>query len=395
MKINIGVLFGGESVEHEVSIISAIQAMEAIDKNKYDVFPIYVSKNREFYYSDDLKNIASFTNLSNINQKADKIKLIKNGSKVSIEKYNKSLFSKKNIEIDVFIPVMHGTNGEDGSIQGLLEMLKVPYAGCDVIGAACGQDKVVMKHILQNSNIATYPWVWIYGHEFEVNKDEIVAKIETLGYPVILKPCKLGSSVGISVAHDREQLTTAILETRQYDNKILVEKMITNLTEINCSVLGDCYECTASVLEQVGKGAEILDFKDKYLGNGSKSTKTSGMASASRIVPAPLSDDLTKSIQSMACDTFKVLSASGVCRIDFMIDNDTNLVYVNEINTIPGSLSFYLWKESNLTFTQLMDKLIKLAIDRYRRNEKMITSFDSNILANFNSNSAKGSKGIK
>ena len=397
MKIRVAVLFGGESVEHEVSIISASQAMNALNPEKYEVVPVYISKDRDFYSGPELRNVATFTDMALLKKNVPLVHLVKKDGKVVVEPLKKSFFKKsEEVVIDLAIPVMHGTNGEDGSIQGLLEMLKLPYAGCDVIAAGCGQDKSVMKHMLENSGLPLCPWTWIYGCDYEENKAEIKAKVAELGYPVVLKPACLGSSVGIVIAHNEDELDAAVEEAGQYDEKIVIEQMVQNLREINCSVLGDHFECKPSVLEEVTKGAEILDFKDKYLGNGkTKGAKSQGMASASRIVPAPISEEMTKEIQDLAVKTFKVLGSSGVCRIDFMINGATNQVYVNEINTIPGSLAFYLWKEAGMNFTELMEALVKQAINRQRRREKRITSFDSNILSNFSASSAKGAKGVK
>ena len=397
MKIRVAVLFGGESVEHEVSIISASQAMNALNPEKYEVVPVYISKDRDFYSGPELRNVQTFTDMNTLKKNVPLVHLVKKDGKVVVEPLKKSFFKKtEEVVIDLAIPVMHGTNGEDGSIQGLLEMLKLPYAGCDVIAAGCGQDKSVMKHMLENSGLPLCPWTWIYGCDYDENKAEIKAKVAELGYPVVLKPACLGSSVGIVIAHNEDELDAAVEEAGQYDEKIVIEQMVQNLREINCSVLGVHFECRPSVLEEVTKGAEILDFKDKYLGSGkTKGAKSQGMASASRIVPAPISEEMTEEIQSLAVKTFKVLGSSGVCRIDFMINDATGQVYVNEINTIPGSLAFYLWKEAGMSFTELMDALVKQAIDRQRRREKRITSFDSNILSNFSASSAKGVKGVK
>ena len=409
MKIRVGVVFGGESVEHEVSIISALQGIDALDKERYDVIPLYISKEREFYYSPDLFDIASYQDLNALMNKATKVVLVKSGSQVSVEPVKKGLFTKAIGTLDLVIPIMHGTNGEDGTIQGFLEMMKIPYSGCDVIAAGCGQDKAVMKHILQNSGLPICPWTWVYGHEFAAKQDEVLAKVHEMGYPVVMKPACLGSSVGITIAHNDEELISGIEEARQYDNKIVIEQMVKNLREINCSVLGDVFDCKASVLEEVGKHDEIMSFKDKYLGQGATKggskggskamgvknpgTKGAGvkggMASADRIVPAPVSEEITEKIRTLAVETFKVLGASGVCRIDFMMNGDTGEIFVNEINTIPGSLAYYLWSPVGVSFTELMDTLVNQAIQRQRRREKMIFSYDSNILANYGASQKK------
>lgn len=400
MKLNIAVFFGGESVEHEVSIISAHQAIEALDKNKYNVIPVYVSKERKLYVSDLLKDISNYKDLKHLISQCTQVSITSEDNRVVIRPVKPSLFGPKELgTIDVAIPVMHGTNGEDGTIQGFFEMLRVPYAGCDLYGAAIGQDKVLQKNVLNDNNLPITNWFWVYGSEMDTHQSEIFDKVHRLIYPVIIKPARTGSSVGISIAHNDEEYLACFDEARQYDEKIITEKVVKPMREINCSVVGDSYSCVASVLEEVSSVSqdELLSFSDKYLG-GSKSAKSEGskgMASTARIVPAPLTDEQTRLIQQLAKETFRVLGTAGVCRIDFLMDADTKKVYVNEINTIPGSLAFYLWKAAGVSFSELMDKLVELALDRERRRSKMTFSYETNILSNFSASSAKGSKGSK
>ena len=400
MKLNIAVFFGGESVEHEVSIISAHQAIEALDKNKYNVIPVYVSKERKLYVSDLLKDMSNYKDLKHLISQCTQVSITSEDNRVVIRPVKPSLFGPKELgTIDVAIPVMHGTNGEDGTIQGFFEMLKVPYAGCELYGAAIGQDKVLQKNVLNDNNLPITNWFWVYGAEMDTRQSEILDKVHRLIYPVIIKPARTGSSVGISIAHNDEEYLACFDEARQYDEKIITEKVVKPMREINCSVVGDSYSCVASVLEEVSSVSqdELLSFSDKYLGGG-KSTKSEGskgMASTARIVPAPLTDEQTRLIQQLAKETFRVLGTSGVCRIDFLMDADTKKVYVNEINTIPGSLAFYLWQAAGVSFSELMDKLVELALDRERRRSKMTFSYETNILSNFSASSAKGSKGSK
>ena len=400
MKLNIAVFFGGESVEHEVSIISAHQAIEALDKNKYNVIPVYVSKERKLYVSDLLKDMSNYKDLKHLISQCTQVSITSEDNRVVIRPVKPSLFGPKELgTIDVAIPVMHGTNGEDGTIQGFFEMLKVPYAGCDLYGAAIGQDKVLQKNVLSDNNLPITNWFWVYGSEMDTHQSEILDKVHRLIYPVIIKPARTGSSVGISIAHNDEEYLACFDEARQYDEKIITEKVVKPMREINCSVVGDSYSCVASVLEEVSSVSqdELLSFSDKYLGGGnsSKSQGSKGMASTARIVPAPLTDEQTRLIQQLAKETFRVLGTSGVCRIDFLMDADTKKVYVNEINTIPGSLAFYLWQAAGVSFSELMDKLVELALDRERRRSKMTFSYETNILSNFSASSAKGSKGSK
>ena len=403
MKLNVAVFFGGESVEHEVSIISAHQAMEAMDENKYHVIPVYVAKDRRLYCSELLREMKNFKNLNALKNQCTQVVLVSEDNKVVIKPVKAKLFGAKDLgTIDVAIPVMHGTNGEDGTIQGFFEMLKLPYAGCDLYGAAVGQDKVLQKNILHDNDLPITNWFWVYGTEMDEHQDEILAKVHKLIYPVILKPARTGSSVGIAIAHNDEEYLECFADTRQYDEKVITEKVVKPMVELNCSVLGDSYHAEASVIEQVGSASsdELLSFADKYQGGGkgAKGAKTSaskGMASTARIVPAPISAEQTKLVQDLAMQTFRVLGASGVCRIDFMMDQDTHKVYVNEINTIPGSLAFYLWEKNGMSFTALMDKLVFLALDRERRRSRITCSYETSLVSTYSENAAKGAKGSK
>lgn len=395
MKLNVAVFFGGQSVEHEVSIISAHQAIESLDKEKYNVLPIYISKDQKLYFGEALFNMETFKNLDAIPTITTHIDLVNQNNQVEILPVKTSLFGKKVLgTIDVAIPVMHGTYGEDGTIQGYFEMLKVPYAGCDLFSAAVGQDKVLQKHILHDAGLPITNWFWVYAREMDDDPVGVLTKVRKLIYPVILKPARTGSSVGISIAHNDDEYRKCFEEARQYDEKIITEKVVKPMREINCSVLGDQYNAMVSALEEVNHGDtnELLDFKDKYLQGGNSSKQSQGMASTSRIVPAPISDGKTKDIQELALKTFKILGASGVCRVDFMMDAETSTVYVNEINTIPGSLAFYLWKETGVSFPELMDKLVEQALERERRRSRMTFSYETNILENYSSQSAKGAK---
>lgn len=392
MKLQVAVMFGGRACEHEISVISANQAMAALNKEKYDVIPIYISKSQRMYTGNVLLELKNYANLTQLLEKAQEISIVRIENEVVLKPLKTGLFNKQLTKIDLVIPVMHGTNGEDGVAQGYLEMLQVPYAGCDVAAAAIGQDKVLQKACLESNKIAVTPWFWLYESDFEDTKLEVLNKANKLGYPLIIKPANLGSSIGIVIAHNETELVEAIAEAGQYDNKLLVEAVVEDLTEVNCSVLGTSIKQKASVLERVIKEDEILSFKDKYVGNskgsskGTKATKSSGskgMASTTRVVPADISHELSEEIQMMALKTFKILGASGVCRIDFLIDNKNNKAYVNEINTIPGSLSFYLWEATDLRFDQLMDELVEIAIDSERRKSKRIYSFDTNILESY------------
>ncbi len=404
MKLNVAVFFGGKTVEHEVSVISAHQAMEAMNPEKYHVIPIYISKEQKFYYGEALRDIRNYTDLNALIQKSTQVVLANVDNQVVIKPVRETLFGKKVLDtVDVAIPVMHGTNGEDGTVAGYLEMLGLPYGSPDLYAAAIGQDKVLQKCVLHDSGLPITDWFWVYSNEIDDHREDVLNKVHQLNYPVILKPACTGSSVGISIAHNDEEYLSSFEEARQYDVKIITEKVVRPMREINCSVLGDCFHMQASVLEEVNKdnNEELLSYDRKYLGGSSakgsksKAAPSKGIASTARILPAPLSAEKTKEIQNYALQTFKVLGCTGVCRIDFLMDAATETVYVNEINTIPGSLSYYLWEASGMPFSELMDHLVQIALERARRKSRMTYSYDTNLLASYNASGAKGAKGTK
>ena len=305
-------------------------------------------------------------------------------------------------EIDVILPALHGTNCEDGSVQGAFEMTGIPYAGCNVLASANGMDKITMKMILAQSGIPVVDYVWLTDKEWYDRQEQVVERIESrLHYPVIVKPADSGSSVGIEAVHDRDHLVEAIENAAAYSKRIIVEHLVEQLREINCSVLGDYYESEASVCEAPLRSGEILSYQDKYLGGGGKGgakrggTKSQGMRSTVREIPARLPQQTTDLIRTTAVETFKTLGCDGVARIDFMIDDATGKVYVNEINTIPGSLSFYLWEASGVSFDRLIDRLIDIALSRSREASFKITSYKQNIFNYSTGGGTKGAKGTK
>lgn len=396
MKIKIGVLFGGKSVEHEVSIISAIQAIRYINKDKYDVVPIYVTKSNEMYVGEDIGNIEKYKNIKELLNNSQRVVLLSNNDKLEIYKFPfKKLANNYYDYIDVAFPIVHGTNVEDGTLQGYLKTLNVPFVGCDVTSSAIGMDKYVMKTVLKDNTIPVLNCMRFDFNEYNTDAKKVVSDVEeNIEYPVIVKPINLGSSVGIKIAHNKEELFEALEYAFSFAKNILVEKAIIHLKEINCSVLGDCEEAFASECEEPIGSDEILSYEDKYISGGSKKTGSKGMTSLDRKLPAEISDELKARIQELAIKTFKALGCNGVSRIDFMIDKDTDEVYVNEINTIPGSLSFYLWKATGMNYEELLDKLITLALKREREEKDISYSFDTNILEGVNLGGLKGTKKV-
>ena len=396
MKIKIGVIYGGETVEHEVSVISALQAMNNLNEDKYDIVPIYISKDRIWYTGHMLRDIEFYKEFEDEKKYATKVMLYKKGKTFLLQRTT-GLFRKDITDLDVILPVVHGNNVEDGSLAGLLDSIGIPYVGSHVLGGALGQDKVVMKQVMESVNLPIVPYTWFYDSEYLDNKENILKEIKKIGYPVIVKPATLGSSIGIEVAKNEKDIESKIEDAMEYDTKIVVEKVIENLTEVNASVLGNYEYQKVSPLEEVMGEDEILSFADKYLGNAkSKGTALKGMASTSRIVPARISEKLTKEIQDTAKQVFKVLNLSGVCRVDFLIDNKENKFYVNEPNTCPGSLSFYLWKEAGMKYSELLDEMVSIAIKEYKHKNQKTMSFKSSIFDGFNgSKGLKGMKGLK
>ena len=399
MKTNIGVFFGGRSTEHEISVISANQAMAAIDREKYDVTPIYISKEGKWYTGDKLTDVRNFRDLNALIKECREVYMrpIYGDTNLYPVKVVKKLFgdgAAPVAHLDVAIPVLHGSNGEDGVFEGVLESTGIPYAGCNVLASAKGMDKITMKMILASDGIPVVPYVWFTDKQWFNDRDAMANRIEkTLGYPVIVKPANLGSSVGIGRAGDRAALYEKIADAARYSRRIIVEHMIDDLQEINCSVLGDCDDYKTSVLEEPVKSGEILSYTDKYMG-GSKGAK--GMQAAQKRIPADLPQELTDRIRTLAGETFRVLSCHGVSRVDLIVDRSTGEVFVNEINTIPGSLSFYLWEATGLSFAGLMDKLVALALKRRRQEEEKTVSYDQNIFSlGGGVKGAKGAKGVK
>lgn len=387
MKTNIGVFFGGRSTEHEISVISASQAMHAINRDKYDVTPIYISKQGKWYTGDALFDVANYRDINSLLAKCQEVYMRPIYDDYNLYKTKKPLFGTDVLtRLDVVIPVLHGSNVEDGIFEGVLQTIGIPYAGCDVLASANGMDKITMKMILQACDIPVVDYVWFTDKQWFAKRDELIAQIENkLGYPVIVKPANLGSSVGIGCAHNREELIDKVDAAEQYSTRLIVEYMVKDLQEINCSVIGDCNEYRMSVLEQPLTSQDILTYTDKYMG-GTKGAK--GMAASQKKFPADLPDAETKRIQFLAGETFRALSCHGVSRVDVMIEGKSERdasgcrkIFVNEINTIPGSLSFYLWEGSGLKFDEEMERLVQLALKRKREQGMKTVSYDQNIFS--------------
>ena len=393
MKTKVGVFFGGHSVEHEVSIITALQAIENMDTEKYDIIPIYIAKDNKMYCGEDIGDIKKYKDIDALIKNSTQVTLAQKDDKAVLLKINKKPFEKDIYDyIDIAFPIVHGTNVEDGTIEGYLKMFNIPYCESDLTSSAMGMDKYFFKCILKQNNIPSIDGICVFSDEYNEDEDAIKNRIEKeVGYPVIVKPANSGSSVGISAAKDRKELANSLDEAFNYARKVVVEKAIMNLKEINCSVCGDYEEARASECEEPIKSDEILSYKDKYMGEAKTKGSKRSMNAGSLKLPADISKEKKEEIQSLALRTFKLLGCSGVCRIDFIIDQDNNdKVYVNEINTIPGSLSFHLWKAAGVNYKDLLNKIIDLALKRKREDDDTTFSFTTNILAGYTSGGLKG-----
>lgn len=408
MKIQLAVLFGGKSVEHEISVISAIQAMENLNADTYAILPVYISKQGHFYTGDALRDITAYRDIPALLKRATRVEFGRENGRVVLTRVPAKKFGSNVLATpDIAFPIVHGTNVEDGALQGFLRTLGLPFVGCDVLASAVGMDKYVMKQFLLAEGFPLLPAIRVPAADFAATPDVWLQRAEAeIGYPMIVKPVNLGSSVGISKAGDRASLQTALDNAFAFSGTVLLERAIVQLTEVNCSVLGDETGAEASVLEEPVAKDQILSYRDKYLDggkgtakgapSGSKTAPSAGMAALKRKIPAEIPDAQAEEIRSLAVRAFLALGCNGVVRIDFMIDRETNQVYLNEINTIPGSLAFYLWEPTGLSYPQLLDRMIQLARARARRQETIVDSFDSNVFAlGGGMGGSKGAKGCK
>ena len=394
-KKSVAVIFGGRSPEHEVSIITAHQVLAALN-GRYTVTPIYITKTGEWLTNNSFLQLESFTS-GNLPTDA-------NSAKVTIEFEQKAQFlvykrtfgrfqRKKHVPIDVVFPVIHGAHGEDGTLQGLFELMNIPYVGAGVLGSATGMDKIIMKAVLREANLPTVSYLWFTRKELASNPEEAVKKVEQdLNYPIFVKPANSGSSIGVSQALTQGDLMPALNLASRYDLRVIVEEGLADAIEINCSVMGND-DLTASVCEQPMSAGEFLSFDDKYVREESKVT---GMAGAERTIPAAISAELTSKIQDLAKRTFEVLDCKGIARVDFLVGKNEQ-PFVNEINTIPGSFSYYLWERDKIDFPLLVDRLIELALNVHSEKNSVTYSYGANLLSrlSFESGKIKTGSGVK
>lgn len=374
MKLNVGVIFGGKSVENEISILSAVEIMGYMDTSKYNVIPIYIDKNNDWYTGKHLKDIINYRDMKLVKRYAKKVNLIKDGKSTILQ--SRGFFKRRLEVIDFIFPIGHGTYLEDGSLQGYLNMLGVPYAGPGVCAAAIGMDKVIQKQLFEVNDIPIGKYIYFFDYEFEKSKKNVLERINTLNYPVYVKPADLGSSIGISKAENEKEVIKAINEAMKYDKKVVVEEAIPNVKEVNISVLGNHRYQEVSEIEEINT-EDFYTFKEKYVEGF---TKISGDKKKTKHI---ISKEMLEDMKEYAIKVFKVIKASGVARIDFLIDDKNKKIYVNEINTIPGGLSSYLWKAKKKDQPELIEDLFKIARERYGNDTNYIRAFDKNLLEEF------------
>lgn len=389
MKKNIAVVFGGRSVEHEVSVITGMQAMENMDKSKYNVIPIFIDKEGKWFTGDELRDFDNFKNKKLDNLKEIVVTATYNDKKIYSHPDKMGGFFSKKFEqdIDAVFIALHGTNGEDGTVQGVFEMMNIPYVSAGVLGSSVGMDKILMKDVYKSYNLPIVKYNWFFRTAWETESDTVLDKVEAeIGYPVFVKPSNLGSSVGISKAKNREELIESIEIAIRYDRKIIVEQALENPREINCAVMGYNNKVKASLCEEPLGWTELLTYEDKYVHSNAKGTKGGG-----RNVPADLPEGKTEEIQDLAKKSFMAIDCKGNARIDFLMDTDNN-VYINEINTQPGSFAYYLWEPMGINFTALIDELIDIAFAVQAEKDENMYSYDVDLFdkVSFGNNSKAG-----
>jgi len=374
-KVRVAVFFGGKATEHEVSVISGIQAIRNMDETLYEIIPIYITKEGRYYTGKEILDLKAYRHMKQLLKDADEVTLIKAEHGIDLVKIPLG-FSKKPIAtFDVALPITHGNKGEDGSLQGMFEMLDIPYCGCNVGSAAVSMDKVFTKYLLTALNIPVVEYVAFYKYEWLGKEKQWIEQIEEkLDYPMIIKPASGGSSIGVTKVKNRNDLIEAVDLAMSLDERVLVERMVESIREINCSVLGDIEQAETSLLEEPVANSEILSFNDKYMGNQAK-----GMVSAKRDIPAKISEDMQRQIEAYSLKVFKAFGCSGVVRIDYIVDHMSNHVYFNEMNTIPGSLAFYLWEPKGKPYKELLNDIIKIAMKRFKRKADLSYSFTNDL----------------
>lgn len=366
-KLKLGLFFGGRSVEHEVSVITALQAYGNLDLDKYEVIPVYVSKTGDFYTNPKFLNLKNYKDIDSLLLSSNKLTFVKGGLKTL------NFFSKQ-IPLDIALLAFHGSFGEDGCIQGLLEMHRIPYTGFNVMGSSVSMDKVVSKFVFESLGLPVSKFA-------VVNRNDWKAEIKnTLKFPVFVKPADIGSTIGINKAKNIDELRFHIEVAFVYSDKVVIEEAFEGCIEVNCAALG-YKDITPSVCEMPIRSGDALSFADKYMKGGSKGSKNAGMASLTRKIPAPISPKLAKQIQETTVKVFKTLEGCGVARIDYFVDPKKELFWINEVNTPPGSFAFYLYEPLGIKYKELLDRVIADALERFADQQKTQFVLESGLLS--------------
>lgn len=384
MKKSVGIIIGGKTVEHEVSLITGLQVLDNIDKNLYEPKIIHIQKDGKWYCGNSLHDINNYKT-KKFDDAYEVLPGFKEGKLILYPHpdIKQGFFAKKyeSCQIDIVFPAVHGTNVEDGALHGIFQMNGVPCAFGSVLSSSLGMDKVIMKKVFESYNLPIVEYKWFFRSNWGDKKTEIIEEMNKIGYPLIVKPANLGSSVGISKAKNKEELVNCIEIAMEYDRKIIVEKCIENLREINCAVIGYESNLSASSCEEPIGWEEFLTYEDKYV-NKVKDSSTK------RKIPADISEETTNSVQDYAKIAFQSIDCCGNARIDFLYDG--NNVYVNEINTIPGSIAFYLWESCGVSFTKLITKILDLAEIQQNQRNGNIYSYDIDLLNKMSTNGKSG-----
>lgn len=367
MKLNIGVIFGGKSLEHELSILTAVQVMDNIDKERYEVVPIYITKDLTIYSGGMLRYIDSYKDFNLIKKYATKVNLINKNGKFILQ--TAGLIKREYKEIHLAFPVVHGKNTEDGSIVGYLETLGVPYMGSDIFASSLCQDKVFTKEVLKTNNLPVTDYVDFMDYDYKSDKEDIFKQIDKLSYPLIVKPARLGSGIGIEIVNRKEELESSIEKVMQRDERVLVEEYIENRKEYNMAVLASAGKLIGSVIEEIEKDG-VCDYYDKYHKDNDNDD------TFKRTYPAEISKALAEEIEKTSKKVYQVLALTGVARIDYIYDIKKKKLYINEINTVPNFLSHHLFEDKNIDYRELLCIMIKEAIDKIHKRENMIKSQD-------------------
>jgi D-alanine-D-alanine ligase len=385
----VAVLFGGRSVEHEVSVITGHQIMDAVKAAGHQVLPIYLTKDGEWYAGDRLHHLKLYTDPAGDPTHAGGVYRVSLSPDRSIRQLlvhprtRPGLFRKApDLWADVFFPCLHGSFGEDGSLQGLFELADMPYVGCGVAASAIAMDKALTKIVCRSAGIPVLDWLVLTRADWQNAADDALRRIEAFcTYPVIVKPVCLGSSIGVQRCSNQAALREAIAAALRLDERVIVEKALSDFIELNCAVLGPPEQ--ASVCEQPTTSEAILSFDAKYKRGGKglkQATKSSGMASLDRVIPAPIAEELAQRVQRYAIQAFRAIGAAGTSRIDFLYQPGEDVLYLNEPNSIPGSLAFYLWEASGIPFDELVQRLVAIALDRHQSRTQTQFSFEVNLL---------------